>query len=81
MNFQELRKRFIVDLRDRVQSGQLSERGLAKVTGVSQPHIHNVLKGKRRISPEMCDAILQELRMDVLDLVHPEDLLRWRGRQ
>lgn len=79
MDFQELRERFVAHLRERVRSGELTERGLARISGVSQPHIHNVLKGKRILSPEMSDEILRQLRMDLLDLMKPEDLLEWRG--
>jgi len=81
MDFQELRTRFVDNLRERVRSGQLTERGLARVTGISQPHIHNVLKGKRLLSPEMSDAILRNLRMDLLDLMRPEDLMEWRDKK
>jgi len=81
MDFQELRERFVDNLRERVRSGQLTERGLARVTGISQPHIHNVLKGKRLLSPEMSDAILRNLRMDLLDLMRPEDLMEWRDKK
>ena len=81
MDFQELRERFVDNLRERVRSGQLTERGLARVTGISQPHIHNVLKGKRLLSAEMSDAILRNLRMDLLDLMRPEDLMEWRDKK
>jgi plasmid maintenance system antidote protein VapI len=81
MDFQELRERLVEHLRDRVRSGELTERGLARISGVSQPHIHNVLKGKRVLSVEMADAIMRQLRIDLLDLVRPEDLLEWRGRR
>ncbi len=81
MDFQQLRERFVDNLRERVRSGQLTERGLARVTGISQPHIHNVLKGKRLLSPEMSDAVLRNLRMDLLDLMKPEDLLEWREKK
>jgi hypothetical protein len=80
MDFQELRERLVAHLRERVSSGELTERGLARISGVSQPHIHNVLKGKRVLSLEMSDAVLRQLRIDLLDLVRPEDLLEWRGR-
>jgi plasmid maintenance system antidote protein VapI len=81
MDFQELRERLVEHLRDRVRSGELTERGLARISGVSQPHIHNVLKGKRVLSVEMSDEVLRQLHMDLLDLVKPEDLLNWRGRR
>ena len=74
MDFQELRERFVDNLRERVRSGQLTERGLARVTGISQPHIHNVLNGKRLFSIEMSDQILSRLHLDLWDLIRPEDL-------
>ena len=40
--------------------------------GVSQPHIHNVLKGVRALSPELSDQILQHLRISLLDLIERE---------
>jgi hypothetical protein len=81
MDFQELRQRLVAHLRERVRSGELTERGLAKISGVSQPHIHNVLKGKRLLSVEMSDEVLRQLRIDILDLVKPDDLIRWQGRR
>ena len=81
MDFQELRDRLVAHLRERVRSGDHTERSLARLTGVSQPHIHNVLKGKRVLSTEMSDEILRCLQMDLLDLMRPEDLMRWRARR
>jgi predicted transcriptional regulator len=74
MTFQDLHLRLIAHLRERIHSGELSERGLARLTGVSQPHIHNVLKGKRSFSTEISDTILFFLKLDLLDLLEPEDL-------
>ena len=81
MDFQELRERFMAHLRERVRSGELTERGLARISGISQPHIHNVLKGKRILSTEMSDEILRNLSVDLLDIMKPEDLLKWRRRR
>jgi transcriptional regulator with XRE-family HTH domain len=72
MNFEDLQLRLLDHLRDRVRRGDLTERGLARVSGISQPHIHNVLKGKRSLSPESSDAILHNLRLDLRDLIPPE---------
>ena len=80
LNYQELQKRLIAFLSERVHSGEMTERGLARTTGVSQPHIHNVLKGKRLFSMEMADIILWRLHLDVLDLLSPEDLVEWQRR-
>jgi plasmid maintenance system antidote protein VapI len=81
MNFQDLHLRFVVFLQERVRSGQVTERGLARMTGISQPHIHNVLSGKRALSPELSDQILQRLHLDVLDLMRNEDFSEWSRRQ
>lgn len=67
-------------LRELVRSGEVTERGLARLTQVSQPHIHHVLKGKRALSPKTADQILLQLRLDLLDLLEPGELLEWRRR-
>jgi transcriptional regulator with XRE-family HTH domain len=69
MLFADLRMTLISVLRARVRNGELTERGLARLVGVSQPHIHNVLKGARTLSPELSDQILQHLRISLLDLI------------
>ena len=80
MNFVKLRERLTADLRERVRRGEITERGLGRLTGVSQPHVHNVLNGKRLLSPEMADRLMAGLRIDLLDLVEPCELLHWRSR-
>ena len=80
MTFEELQRRLVLHLQVLVRSGELTERGLARITRVSQPHMHNVLKGKRFFSVQTADTILRELRMDVLDLIDPGELLKWRQR-
>ncbi len=69
MNFWELERRLLADIRERVRRGDLTERGIARLAGVSQPHIHNVLKGKRDLSIETADAILSALGIDLRDLL------------
>jgi transcriptional regulator with XRE-family HTH domain len=76
-----LHQRFILFLQDRVRSGEITERGLARITGVSQPHIHNALKGKRTFSMATIDQILNRLHMDVLDLINRDDVSEWRRRR
>ncbi len=78
MTFRGFQDRLTVHLRERVQSGELTERGLARLTGISQPHMHHVLKGKRDLSPATADRILVTLRLDLMDLLDPQDLLEWR---
>jgi transcriptional regulator with XRE-family HTH domain len=80
MTFRELHDRLVTEMRQRVRNGGLTERGVARVTGISQPHIHNVLKGKRVLSAEAADEVLRQLQIDLLDLIKPEDLMGWRRR-
>ena len=77
MTLGDLQQRFVALLRNRVRNGELTERGLARMVGVSQPHIHNVLHGKRTFSVETVDDIMRHLRMDVLDLIEPGE---WADR-
>lgn len=76
LNFQELQRRLTAHLRERIRNGELTERSLARVTGISQPHIHNVLKGKRGFSAETADAVLRVLKLNILDLLEPQDHLK-----
>ena len=46
-----------------IQNGELSERALAKLVGVSQPHLHNVLKGARSLHMPLADALLARYRI------------------
>jgi plasmid maintenance system antidote protein VapI len=64
-----------------VRSGEATERGLARLTGVSQPHMHNVLKGKRLLSLEMADQVVAQLHLDLLDFIEPGELLEWQRRR
>jgi hypothetical protein len=76
MNFEFLLCRLIEHVHDRVQRGELTERGLARRTGISQPHLHNVLKGVRVLSPQIGDVLLRHLHITVLDLLREEE---WNG--
>ena len=69
MYFADLRTALLDNLRSRVRNGDITERRLAKRLGVSQPHMHNVLKGARVLTPDLADDILQELGLTMLDLV------------
>jgi transcriptional regulator with XRE-family HTH domain len=74
MTFDDLRARLIDDLRGRVRCGDATERGLARITGLSQPHIHHLLKGKRLLSIDSADQILRRLEIDIIDLIPPAEL-------
>lgn len=74
MTFQDLQQRLVDELRLRVRSGIATERGLARLSGVSQPHLHHVLKGKRTFSIEKSDKVLRRLQIDLLHLILPDEL-------
>jgi hypothetical protein len=74
--FADLRSALMDTVRSRVRNGQVTERGLAKALGISQPHMHNVLKGTRSLSPELCDRVLAQMRLSTLDLVATPALQR-----
>ena len=76
MTLGDLQQRFVALLRKRIRNGELTERGLARMVGVSQPHIHNVLHGKRTFSIATTDDMMRQLRVDVLDLIEPGE---WTG--
>jgi hypothetical protein len=63
--FAHLQMGLLRHLRDKIRKGEITERSLARITGISQPHLHNVLKGKRLLSTEKADRILLYLQMDL----------------
>ena len=71
----DLAVEFALQIRRRVLNGELTERGLARMSGLSQPHVHHVLKGARSLSVASTDRILRSLGLSVLDLVEttPEE--------
>jgi len=69
MYFQLLQNRLIEALRSCIGNGLLTERGLARSAGVSQPHMHHILKGARALTTQMADRILRTLQITVVDLL------------
>ena len=74
MTFQEAQQKLLAYVQDRIHNGELTERGFARRLGLSQPHVHNVLKGVRNLSPEVFDLILGYFRLSILDLAEEQDL-------
>jgi len=56
-------------LREKVKNGELTERGMARATGVSQPHLHNILKGIRTLPPELADQLISLAGLDLQNLI------------
>ena len=78
----ELRERVI----QLVRRGEISERRLARQTGYTQPHIHNVLKGARRLHSDVADRLLAAAGLRLEDLSEREpateavvEIAVWRG--
>ncbi len=71
MHIDDLYDRLVDVARQRIRAGELTERGLSRLCGVSQPHIHNVLKSIRMLSPGSAGKL-----MDALGVTLPE--LVWR---
>ena len=74
MNFQDARLKLLAYVRNEIRNGELTERRLARLVGISQPHAHNVLKGARTLSPQVFDLLLKYLHLSLLDLIPVEEL-------
>lgn len=79
MYFEILHLRLVAVIKSRIRNGEVSERRLAHISGISQPHIHNVLKGVRVLSPRLADRVLKVLGISILDLIEPSDFERLRS--
>ncbi len=73
MYFEQALQRLRQQLRDEVRNGELTERGLARRAGCSQPHIHNVLKGRRILTPRTADQMLRARALQLEDLLKSAD--------
>jgi hypothetical protein len=73
LTFQILLSRLRELLKEKVKNGQLTERGMARLTGTSQPHLHNILKGIRTLPPELADQLLPLAGLSLIELMgsHP----------
>ena len=72
MDFDGLARSLLQRVRQRIRAGELSERRLAKLVDVSQPHMHNVLAGHRGLPPAIADRLLGVLGISLHDLVTGE---------
>ena len=77
VGFEDLLGRLNGLMRRKVQNGEASERGLARLAGLSQSHLHNVLKGERALRPKTADRVLRAMHLSVHDLMKEVE----RGRQ
>ncbi len=74
MNFDGLQNRLVLKVRAHISNGEFTERGFARAVGISQVHIHNVLKGARTLSINLNDLILKRLGLTIFDICTPAEL-------
>jgi hypothetical protein len=74
LTFRDLQGRLITFVVTKIRNGEFTERRLARVLGVSQPQLHNVLKGARPLKPEFADCLLRQFEIGILDLVERGEL-------
>lgn len=72
--FEKLLQRLVRRLAALLTNGEYTERGLARLAGISQPHLHHILSGKRALTPHVADAILASLGWGLGDLIPSEEL-------
>lgn len=75
MRFEALYDRLIERMRAGIRNGEFTERGMAFQTGISQPHLHNILKGVRGLRAGAADQILKRLGLSALDLFESQELV------
>lgn len=68
MNFTALQDRLRQELLRRIRRGSLSVSLLARQTGFGQPHISNFLRGRRKLSGDALDRVLEVQCINALDL-------------
>jgi hypothetical protein len=74
LGFRELTRRLIRYLNAMVRRGEISERGLARLTRYSQPHIHNVLNGSRAMTIDLADQIITMLNVPLACLLSQDEV-------
>jgi hypothetical protein len=69
VTFEVLKGLLIRSVTLRIRNGDCTERHLARLIGVSQPQLHNVLKGARPLKAKLADALLRHFQIELLDLL------------
>ncbi len=77
--FRALQLRLLAFVNARIQNGEFSERALARLLGLSQPQLHNVLKGARTLQTSLADAFLAHFGISIKDLLTEEEMTASRN--
>lgn len=64
-----IQSRLIARVNTSINNGEFTERSLARLVGVSQPQLHNVLKGARKLQTELADRLMNRFNIGVVDLL------------
>ena len=89
VTFSVLQSRLISQVNWRINNGEFSERALARMLAISQPQMHNVRKGVRKLSVSLGDRILAKFGISILDLLEEGEVMasldlsspNWRVRE
>ncbi len=68
MRFAALHQRLLTRVDGRLRNGEITIRGLALRAGISQPHLTNILRGRRALTAQTADQILEALELSLRDL-------------
>jgi len=74
VTFEVLRLRLVKQVKQRIDNGEFTERGLSRILGISQSQTHNVLKGARRLQMQLADRMLTKLGLSAMDLLSEGEL-------
>jgi transcriptional regulator with XRE-family HTH domain len=74
--FQTLQDRLRAGIWARLERGELTGKSLAHEAGFQQAHLSNFLNGKRGLSLQAMDRLLDVLHLDVLQLAGVDEALR-----
>jgi hypothetical protein len=72
--FERLLQRLVRRVGGLLSNGEYTERGLARLTGISQPHLHHILAGKRTLTPPVADSFLVNLGWTVGELFKEDEV-------
>lgn len=53
----------------RIVEGSFSESGMARILGISQCHMNNLIKRRKHLTTTVADKIILRLRLNVLELI------------
>ena len=74
ITFRMLKDRLLAVVRRRIDNGEYTERGFARLLGISQSQVHNVLKGARTLHADLADLMITKLGLTAQQLLDGAEL-------